>query len=237
MSESIKSEYLTHTGTGRRIAVTTKEPGNIGKSKQHLEVLGSMITYVNVGLAMLHLCDRFATVSSVPGIGNEVATGITNTALECASVMWFCAGMDVNSANKDARGFVAEWKKHLTPHNRKLFKGIRDVRNELHGHRGGRRDRQHKRDVSVRLMYLFGDLGERMVHFNVGDDADDIKRLFERIPEAKRAEWQRLMSDASNWLTDKFVTERDSLSNRLLGGKEGGDLVKDRSWRLSNPTR
>lgn len=235
MSEQIESSYITEIGSGQRIAVTTKQFGN--NISQQLEVLGSMTTYVNCGMAMLHLCDRFETVSTVPGIDDKVATGITNTALECASVMWFCAGVDVNSDNKDARDFVAEWEKQLSRHNRKLMKSIRRLRNELHGHRGGRGDRGHKREVSVGLAYLFGDLGEPIVTFDAGADADNIKRLFERMSPQKRTELKGLMRNASDWLDARADKERNLVSNRVLGRKEDSDLVTvkggrdgDRNW-------
>ena len=229
MSEQIRSDYITEIRSGKRIPVTTKEFGN--SVSQKLGVLGSMTTYVNCGMAMLNLCDRFATVSSVPGIEDKVANGITNTALECAAVMWFCAGVDINSDNKVARGLVADWEKQLSPHNRRLMKGIRKLRNELHGHRGGKGDREHKRKVSVGLVYLFGDLGDPIVTFDAGKDADHIKRLFERMSAPKRTELQRLMRNASDWLDAKNREERNRVSNRVLGRNGDSDLVTVKGGR------
>lgn len=223
MSEKIRNDYFTESGTGKRIPVTAKGLGN--SISQQLEVLGSMETYVSCGMAMMHLCDRFATKSSVPGIDDKVANGITNVALECAAVMWFCAGLDKNSASPHAKRLVAQWEGQLSRHDRRLLKSIRTLRNEIHGHRGGKGDRQHKREVSLRLLYLFGDLSEPMLEFNVGDDAANMNRFFERMPEPKRTELKRLMRNALAWLRTEFEMEKDRLANRVLGRSPGSDLV------------
>ena len=234
MNEKVKNDYVTESRTGKAIPVTAKELGN--NVKRQLEVLGSMETYVSCGMAMLDLCDRFATKSSVPGITDVVANGITNVALECAAVMWFCAGVDKNSDDQSARQLVARWEEQLTPHDRRLLKGIRTLRNELHGHRGGKGDRQHKREVSVRLLYLFGDLGEPMVEFNAGDDAANIKRLFERMTPSKRAELRSLMYNALEWLWAEFEKEKDRLANRVLGRNRDSDLVTVKGRLSGNRT-
>lgn len=222
MSEKIRIDHFFDLRTDAPIRVTTKELGNNIQFRP--QVVVSMLDNVTAARTMLNLCDQFQVVLNVPGGDTDLANCITNAALECAALMWFCAGMDESNNDMTTQTFVREWKSQLSKHDRQQFKGLINRRNQIYAHRGGKGRGQRLRDVRVQLNYLDGDLDSPMVGFNIGESADAVRKLFERMTERQRIDLERLIHDASIWLESKYKHETGQVTRDVID-KPNAELV------------
>ena len=222
MSERTRSDHFVDRRTDAPIRVTTEELGN--DIQFRLQVVVSMLVNVTAARNMLNLCDQFQVLLNVPGGDTDLANCLTNVALECTALMWFCAGMDETNKDKTTGMFVSEWKSQLSEHDQQQFDGFVNRRNQIYAHRGGLGRGQRLRDVKVELNYLDGDLDAPMVGFNIGESTDAVRELFKRMTEPQRMDLERLMREAADWLESKYKHERNQVTRDAIG-KPNADLV------------